>query len=151
MHDLVKLLEKKNLTISSCESITGGAFSEALVKTEGASKVFRGGLIAYSAHSKVHLARVQLTTLQSFGAVSVETAIEMAQNAKNLFDSAMAISFTGNAGPEIHENKPLGLVYIALAYNNKCLVYEYQLSGNRKQIINKCVKLTKELIKENLK
>nr|WP_256444925.1 CinA family protein [Spiroplasma endosymbiont of 'Nebria riversi'] len=83
--------------------------------------------------------------------MSVETAIEMAQNAKNLFYSDMAISFTGNVGPKNHENKPLGLVYIALAYNNKCLVYEYQLSGNRKQIINKCVKLTKELIKENLK
>ncbi len=102
MHDLVKLLEKKNLTIGSCESITGGAFSEALVKAKGVSKVFRVGLIAYSAYSKVHLARVQLTTLQLFGAVSVETAIEMAQNAKNLFDSDIAISFTGNAGPENH-------------------------------------------------
>lgn len=151
MQDLINLLKKRNLTVSSCESVTGGAFGEALVKHDGASKIFRGGLIAYSFHSKIHLAKVQLTTLQTFGAISVEAAIEMAQNAKGLFDSDIGISFTGNAGLEAHENKPLGLIYIAVAYNNKCLVYEYRLTGNRKQIINKCVKLAKELIKENLK
>lgn len=151
MDFLIKKLKEKNLTIASCESVTGGHFSENIVKINGASEVYLGGVIAYSNNSKINVVNVNPQTIQTFGSVSVETAIEMANNIKRLFNSDIGISFTGLAGSESNESKPIGLVYIAVSYNEKCLIYEYKLSGTRKEIINKAAQMGIKFLKEFIK
>ncbi len=110
---VVELLKKKNLTLGTAESCTGGLLASTLVNVPGASKVFKGGIIAYDNSVKVGLLGVSEKTLKFFGAVSSECVQEMSEGLRKLLGVNLVISISGIAGPEGgSEEKPVGLVYI---------------------------------------
>ena len=130
-----KILVEKNLTIATAESCTGGLVSSTLINYPGISSVFMEGCVTYSNESKINRLGVSENTLIKYGAVSEETAREMAEGiAKNL-NTNVAISTTGIAGPGGGtEDKPVGLVYIGIYINGKTTVKKYILQGNRQDI-----------------
>src|ERR1700743_3720135 len=99
MKYLIELLNKQSLNLASCESLTGGLFAAAFTETVGIGQVFKGGLVVYSNESKIKMAKVSSSTLEKYGAISAECAKEMAANIRQLLNTDLAISFTGNAGP----------------------------------------------------
>ncbi|MDR0818204.1 MAG: competence/damage-inducible protein A [Oscillospiraceae bacterium] len=105
-------LKAKNLTLSSAESVTGGLIAKRLTDIPGSSAVFKGGVVSYSDEAKIALLGVSADTLDKYGAVSSETAREMALGAKAKLGTDFAVATTGNAGPD---GEPLGLVYVAIA------------------------------------
>ena len=130
-----KILVEKNLTIATAESCTGGLVSSTLINYPGISSVFIEGCVTYSNESKINRLGVSENTLIKYGAVSEETAREMAEGiAKNL-NTNVAISTTGIAGPGGGTtDKPVGLVYIGIYINGKTTVKKYILQGNRQDI-----------------
>jgi len=111
-----RLLAEQGLTIAVAESCTGGLIAHRLTNVSGSSAYFVGGVVAYSDEVKERVLGVSGETLLTYGAVSEETAREMARGACRLFDTDVAISATGIAGPTGGTpQKPVGLVYVALA------------------------------------
>lgn len=122
-----KLMEK-NLTLSSAESCTGGMFSAAMTGISGISKVFDRALVTYSNEAKMQELGVKQETLQAYGAVSEETAREMAEGLFRASGSDVCISVTGIAGPEGGTlEKPVGLVYIGAHYQGKTYCRKVQI------------------------
>ncbi|MCB6994441.1 competence/damage-inducible protein A [bacterium 210820-DFI.6.37] len=114
-----KLMERK-LTLSSAESCTGGMFSAAVTGISGISQVFDRALVTYSNEAKMQELGVKKETLEAYGAVSEETAREMAEGLRRVSGSDVCISVTGIAGPEGGSlEKPVGLVYIGACYQGK--------------------------------
>ena len=143
-------LINKNITIGSCESLTGGLFASTISSIPGISKVYKGSIISYSTLIKESVVKVDHESVIEYGVVSSEVARQMAKNVKDILDVDLAISFTGNAGPDAMENKPVGLVYIGIAYKEEVKTYELHLEGTRDEIRNKCVEKAFELIKTNI-
>jgi len=113
---IVGELTRRGRTIGTAESVTGGALADALVAVPGASRAFLGGIVAYDNAVKQSLLGVRAETLATFGAVSEETAIEMARGAKAALGTDFALATTGIAGPDGGSaEKPVGLVWFALA------------------------------------
>src|SRR6266498_4065666 len=110
MKSLIESLIKQNLTLASCESLTGGLFAAVFTDTAGIGPIFKGGLVVYSNEAKIKIVKVSSLTLDEPGAISEQCAKEMARNTQQLLATDLAISFTGNAGPSTQENKPVGLV-----------------------------------------
>ena len=109
--EIVQKLTEKGLTLTTAESCTGGLVAKRLTDVSGASAVFHGGAVTYSNRLKSEWLGVKEETLRQFGAVSEQTAREMAEGARKF-----AVAVTGIAGPNSDDtNKPVGLVYIALA------------------------------------
>ncbi len=136
-----QMLIEKNLTISTAESCTGGLVSATLINYPGISSVFMEGCVTYSNESKINRLGVNPNTLELHGAVSEETAIEMAEGIAKNFNTNVAISTTGIAGPEGGTSeKPVGLVYIGIYINGKTTVNKYILHGNREDIRIKATK-----------
>ena len=129
-----ELLEEKNYTLATCESLTCGLIAATLGSVPGVSNVFAGGLVTYMTHEKHLLAGVKEETLDSYGAVASQTALEMAQGAAKKLETNCAVSATGNAGPSTMEGKPAGLVYIGVSVNGKASYKEYHFEGNRQSI-----------------
>ena len=134
---LLSRCRRLSLKISTAESCTGGLISSCITACKGSSSVFERGYIAYSNEAKEELLDVSLTTLQSFGAVSSEVAIEMAEGALIKAKSNLALAVTGVAGPGGGTSlKPVGLVFIACAFRDasdiKC--QKFNFSGDREAI-----------------
>lgn len=127
------LLLKKNLTLSLAESCTGGYLSHLLTNIDGVSQVFQGGVVTYSNQSKKIFLDVKEETLNKEGAVSLEVAKEMAEGALNKYQSSLALSLTGIAGPKGgSKDKPVGTVCIGLAHKNKKSTASlYHFKGDR--------------------
>ena len=128
---LGKKLLQKNKTIAFAESCTGGLASSLITDIPGSSEYLLGSAVTYTNEIKNKLLNVQLETLQEFGAVSRETACEMAAGVRKLFGSDYGISITGNAGPGGSENKPVGLVYIAVATDEVVYCQEHYFHHSR--------------------
>ncbi|SCG98737.1 competence/damage-inducible protein A [Romboutsia sp. 1001713B170207_170306_H8] len=132
---VAKLLVDKNLTISVAESCTGGMVSSNLINYPGISSVFMEGCVTYSNEAKIMSLGVNKETLDKFGAVSYETAREMAIGVAKRHNTNMGISTTGIAGPQGgSEEKPVGLVYFGIYINGKTIVKRYLFNGNREQV-----------------
>ena len=133
--ELVKLLIEKKETVSTAESCTGGLIGGAITSVSGASEVFEQGFITYANSAKQKLLGVKSITLKNFGAVSVETCFEMAKGVCKKAKSNLGIAVTGIAGPGGGtEEKPVGLVYIGIAYKKKVTIFEYNFTGNREEV-----------------
>ena len=113
---LVELLKAQGLTCATAESCTGGGVGSAITAVPGSSAVFAGGVISYSNDVKREVLGVSAETLATVGAVSAETAAQMAEGARRLLKTDLAVSLTGIAGPDGGSaEKPVGLVWFGLA------------------------------------
>jgi PncC family amidohydrolase len=132
---LGELLISQNLTIATAESCTGGLIANRITNVSGSSRYFERGVISYSNESKVELLNVPVETLERFGAVSEETAQAMAKGIRSLARTDLGLAVTGIAGPTGGTTeKPVGLVFIALADENNVEVKKFQFNGNRTNI-----------------
>lgn len=139
MFEMVEILKTYQLTISSCESFTAGLFCSEIANIPGASSVLKGGLVTYTNEAKMQVANVHQDTIRRFGAVSEQCVIEMAKNVKDLFQSDIGVSFSGNAGPQPSEEKPVGLLYCAIAYKEDVYVFTLHLQESRNKIREEAV------------
>lgn len=131
---LVSLLLEQNLTISTCESCTGGLLAAKLTSVPGVSAVYAGGFVTYTVEMKHALAGVSKKLLKKEGAVSRKTARHMARNTAEKTATDCALSITGNAGPDASEDKPVGLVYIGCTLDGDTQVEKCHFDGNRQEI-----------------
>ena len=130
-----KLLRDNGLTISTAESSTGGLIASRIVNVSGSSEYFMGSVVAYSNQIKNKILGVKKETLDKHGAVSKQTAKEMVKGVKNLFETNIAISDTGIAGPTgATLTKPLGLHYIGLSTKDKTIVEKVIFKGERNAV-----------------
>ena len=119
---IVDLLKEKQMTVTTAESCTGGLLSGRILNVPGASAVYKEGYITYSNEAKEKLLGVSHETLETYGAVSYETAREMAAGAARSAGADVALAVTGIAGPDGGtKEKPVGLVYIGCIYGDKKL------------------------------
>ncbi len=139
MEELVKLLKERNLTISSCESCTGGMFASALASISGVSAVFKGAFVTYATEVKIEIVGVSRQTVDKYGVVSAQTAEEMAIQSRKKLKTDLCVSFTGNAGPDVMEGKRAGLIYCAIASKDETEVFEFRFQGERNEIRTACV------------
>ena len=144
---VVRLIIEKNISISVAESCTGGMLAAKLVNVPGVSKVFEKGFITYSNSAKIDMLGVSPDTLETYGAVSRETAIEMVNCLIKKTGTRAGISITGMAGPNNMTDpvpcstalshipdKPAGLVYIAVYLDGKTECIELKLNGYRERV-----------------
>lgn len=116
------ILKERGLTLSAAESCTGGLFSKHMTDLPGSSAYFRGGVVSYATDLKHSILGVKAETLEEFGAVSAETAREMAEGCRRVCGSDLAIAITGVAGPDRDDRgNEVGTVYIALAHKDGTL------------------------------
>ena len=148
---LVSLLKKKGLTMTAAESCTGGLVMGRLVNVPGASEVFRQGYVTYSNKAKRKLLGVRRETLEQYGAVSEETACEMAFGALDASRADVAVAVTGIAGPDGGtDEKPVGLVYIACAMGGEVTVERHVLNGNRSKVREQSVIRALNLVRRTI-
>ena len=124
----------KLLTIGTVESATGGRIADRITNVPGSSDYFKGSVVAYSNEVKIALLGVKKATLESYGAVSEQTALEMAQGGRELLDVDICVSDTGIAGPSGDTlEKPVGLFYLGLAARDASLSQKHVFLGNRRE------------------
>ena len=148
---LVRLLKKHELTVATAESCTGGLVAGRIVNVPGSSEVFREGFVTYSNKAKRRHLDVSKSTIKKYGAVSKETAREMAVGGAFATDSDLCVAITGLAGPDGGtEEKPVGLVYMACCMGDKVTVEKYQFKGNRNKIREQSVVKALDLVRRTV-
>lgn len=152
LEELTKCLNEKRLTVTAAESLTGGLFQQEITSLPGASSIFKGGIVSYSNEIKRGILQIKQETLDRFGAVSEQCAREMAENAARIFKADIGVSFTGVAGPDDLEGKPVGTVYIGIAINGTpTMVEKVILGGPREANRIRAVKYGCYFLLKNLK
>ncbi len=131
MQELVDVLTQRNITISSCESFTGGLFASTITSIAGVSNVFKGSIVAYQNDIKKDILNISEHIFTNYGVISDKMALEMAIKTKKMFNTNICVSFTGNAGPSNLENKKIGLWYMAVCFNELSFVYEFNDNNPR--------------------
>lgn len=133
-------LKKNEETVSFAESLTGGEAANQLVNVEGSSTVFRGSIVAYDALAKENALGVSKETVDKYGTVSAECAIEMAENAVEKFKTTIGVSFTGVAGPAPLEGHKAGTVFVGIAREGEeTVTHELHLWGGRQGVRLKAI------------
>ncbi len=125
----IALLTEKNKTVAVAESCTGGLLASRLTGVPGCSRVFGTGVVSYSWDCKKQMLGVSADTLENRGAVSAETAREMADGIRRQAGADIGIAITGEAGPQAAEDKPIGTVFVALADAKRTWVKQLQLDA----------------------
>ena len=137
---VIKLLREKNYKFSSAESCTGGLLISTLINVPGASQVIDEGFITYANEAKIKYLSVKKETLELKGAVSEETAYEMAHGLYQLTKAHVAVSTTGIAGPDGGtKEKPVGTVYVGCCVCGQVYIKHLQLHGDRISIRSQTV------------
>ncbi len=143
---LVVLLKEKDYTIATAESCTGGLVAGRIVNVSGASWVFNEGYITYSNEAKCRLLGVPAPLIAEYGAVSEQTAREMAIGVAHAANADVGVAITGIAGPDGGtKDKPVGTVFIACCVKDKVTVRECRFDGNREQVRNSAVNYAMKL------
>ena len=133
--EAARLLEQKKLRVTTAESCTGGLIAGALVNVPGISEWFGEGYVTYSNEAKERLLGVSHETLETYGAVSEQTAREMAEGAAKAADADVAVVSTGIAGPDGGTaEKPVGLVYIGCFCRGTVRVEKHLFDGDRARV-----------------
>jgi len=153
---MVRELEKMNLTLGLAESCTGGGVASRITDVPGSSAVLLGGVVAYSNDVKEKVLGVDPGTLQRHGAVSRETAREMAEGVRRLTGSAIGVAITGIAGPAgAADGKPVGLVFLHLSADGTEKAIHQLFAGDRWAVraraVNACLTLIWDYLKERKK
>jgi nicotinamide-nucleotide amidase len=139
------------LTIGVAESATGGRISDRLTNIPGSSDYFKGSVVAYSDKVKTALLGVKKETLENYGAVSEQTALEMAQGGRKLLDVDICVSDTGIAGPSGDApRKPVGLFYLGLAARDASLSQKHVFPGNREENKRDAAEAALKMLKQYL-
>jgi nicotinamide-nucleotide amidase len=145
------LLRKLKLTISTAESCTGGLISGRITDIGGSSEYFKGGVISYANEIKESILGIKSETLQKYGAVSPETAEEMANNVRIKFNTDIGISATGIAGPAgATPDKPVGLIYIGFSSKSKVYSKRFFMGDDRGRNRMKTVQAALDLLRREL-
>ena len=148
---VVKLLKKHELTVTTAESCTGGLLAGTLVGVPGVSEVFREGFVTYSNKAKRKLLDVSKSTLKKYGAVSAQTAKEMAKGGVFATDADICVAITGLAGPDgATPEKPIGLVFSACYMNDKVHVEEFRFKGDRQKIRERSVVQALDVLRRSI-
>ncbi|MCI8939181.1 MAG: competence/damage-inducible protein A [Dorea sp.] len=131
---IVELLKEKGMTVTTAESCTGGLLAGRIMNVAGASAVYQEGYITYSNRAKEKLLGVSEETLRTYGAVSAETAAQMAEGAAKAAEADAALAVTGIAGPGGGSSeKPVGLVYVGCFVKGRVRTEEFIFTGNREK------------------
>lgn len=145
--DLHELMISRGLTLSLAESCTGGSIASIITDIPGSSAYFMGSAVTYSNEAKTSILGVSSDTLMEFGAVSRETAVEMALGASKVFDSDIAASVTGIAGPDGgSDEKPVGTVWMTVTDGSRCVSLVSHFDGDRSEIRSQSVDTLIDLI-----
>lgn len=148
---IVDMLKEKNLTLTTAESCTAGLLAGRIMNVSGASMIYNEGYITYSNEAKERLIGVSHKTLENYGAVSHETAAEMAEGAAKASGADAAISVTGIAGPDGGtKEKPVGLVYVGCYMKGNVRTEEFLFLGNRAKNREYAVVRALTLLREEL-
>lgn len=146
-----KLLVDKGRKLAVAESCTAGLLGSMITEVEGSSDYFWGGVISYSNDSKMKILNVNASTLEHYGAVSRQTAEEMARGIWQMSGADYGLAITGIAGPTGGtKEKPVGLVYVALAYDTGCIVKELKFAGSREAIRKLSAKSALDLLRRHI-
>jgi len=148
-----RLLRERGLTLALAESCTGGLLGHRITEVPGSSAYFLGGIVAYSYEAKERLLGVRHNTLYDHGAVSAETAVEMARGARRALGADVALAITGIAGPTGGTpDKPIGLTYVALSARDREVwerhVWNQDRSGNKALSAEAALKLLLRYLRE---
>lgn len=146
-----ELLRQRGLWLAVAESCTGGLIGHLLTNVPGSSDYFLGGVIAYANEAKAGLLGVRRDTLQNHGAVSQETALEMARGVRTAMQADIGISVTGIAGPSGGTlEKPVGTVWIGLSSNDEQYARHFQWSGNRLSVKEQSAQAALQMLRQYL-
>jgi PncC family amidohydrolase len=146
-----QLLRKRELQLALAESCTGGLIGNRITDVPGSSEYFLGGVVAYAYEAKVALLGVAWDTLNTKGAVSQETVLEMAHGARRILDTDIAVSVTGVAGPGGGTpEKPVGITWIGLVAKEGEWTRLFQFSGDREQNKNSSANAALEILLDYL-
>jgi nicotinamide-nucleotide amidase len=131
---VARLLEERSLRFACAESLTGGGVAERMSRAPGSSRTFVGGAVTYTAEAKQRVLGVSRETVEGPGVVSEACAREMAAGARRLFDTDVAVSLTGAAGPQPHDGAEPGTVWIGLDAADVRHALGYVSRGSREQV-----------------
>lgn len=149
--EIIEIASLKNLKIATAESCTGGLLAAIFTEISGSSKVLERGFVSYSNEAKSEILGVNPKIIEKYGAVSQETAKEMAEGAIKNSKAQIAIAITGIAGPSGgSKEKPVGLVYIAILNNNRTFIRKFNFAGNRSEIRKQTIIESLEIIAKNI-
>lgn len=148
---VVELLKEAHMTVTTVESCTGGLLSSTLVDVPGVSEVLNQAYVTYANEAKETLVGVRKETLEAYGAVSEQTAREMAEGGAAAAGAQAALSVTGIAGPEGGTaQKPVGLVYIGCFLEDSTVVEKHIFQGSRRQVREQSAAAALTLLKKRL-
>ena len=136
-NETIEKLIKQKLTIATAESITGGLIAKMITDVPGSSEILKESFVTYAIEAKVNILGVEKSTIDKFGVVSAEVAKDMVIKLKMITGRDICISTTGNAGPTVCDDKPVGRVYVGINYLDEVKVLELNLSGTREEIREK--------------
>lgn len=138
--EVIKKLIAKKISISTAESITGGLISKLVTDVPGSSSILSESYVLYSNDSKVSVLGVDAGLIEKYGVVSKEVAKDMVVKLKMISGKDICISTTGNAGPDVCDNKPVGRVYVGINFLDEVSVYELNIDGDREKVRNETAK-----------
>lgn len=149
---LVELLIKNKIKLATAESCTGGLIAQKITSVPGASECFDCGVVTYSNEQKHKILGVSNETLEKFGAVSEQTALEMCKGVRELAGADFGISVTGIAGPGGGTlEKPVGTVWIGICGENVHIAEKFLFDGDRNQVREKTSDMALNIVKNQIK
>lgn len=152
MTELLAMLQQRQLSLSACESLTGGLFASEFVAVPHVSTVFKGGIVCYQDEIKINVVGIDADLIAKFGAVSRECVQAMLVKTQHMFHTDCCVAFSGNAGPAPSEDKPVGLVYFGARIADTAIVREVHYENvERNALRNKIVADGVELLLEMLR
>lgn len=147
---LVQLLINRQLSLATAESLTGGALAAEFASVPGVSRVFQGGVVAYQNAIKAAVLGVSPELLATVGSVDGEVARQMALGSCRVMTSRVGMATTGAAGPEPHDGKPVGTVFVAVALDGEASFKELHFTGDRAEIRAQALVAALDLLAEVL-
>ena len=147
----VEKLIERSISISAAESITGGLIAKLITDVPGSSSILKESFVTYANEAKVRILGVESSLIDKYGVVSKEVAKDMVVKLKMLTGVDLCVSTTGNAGPTVCDDKPVGRVYVGINYLDVVSVYEYNFDGDRNEIRQKTAEAIFDKINDLIK